>query len=250
MLYQLPIVSAKKRKELLGKTLQGDKQAREDFIQANLRLVARIAHRFKNSKIDFDDLFQIGCVGLIKAVDRFDLSFGFAFSTYAVSIISGEIKHKLRYSRVINIPRGIYDTRTKIQRLRRAYEEKYSRQPTVTYIAQELNLSRFEIFESLNAFKELFSTERVRRNSKTQEEFEQMLPCPNSTEDNWINALVVEQLLRVLTDRERRVIELYFLKEYKQQEIGAVMGISQAHICRIIKTALNKLKAVKRNYEP
>lgn len=213
-----------------------DKKGREEKINENINLVHACAGRFKGRGIDYDDLFQIGCVGLIKSVDGFDESKGFAFSTYAVPVILGEIKTAFRTSGAVKLSRSMKEKGIKALREREAFTANYGREPSVSELAEIIGYSLEETAEILACNLPVLSL-----TTDQGSEFEVAAP---SYEESISDNLALKQLLDKLPQDERKLIELRYFKEYTQSKTAEVFGISQVQVSRKEKKILKKLRSM------
>lgn len=237
--YKLTTLSAEEMKELFLAMYRGDREARDKLVEGNLRLVLSILQRFKNRGESMDDLFQVGCIGLIKAIDNFKLEQDVNFSTYAVPMVVGEIKRYLRDNNSIHISRSIKSLSYKVQQTREALVNKYCREPNLEEIAHELNLSAEEVVFAYNASQEPISLHDPVFNDSTDPVFVMDLISDGSQCcERWIEDLSLQEALARLQPRERAIIEARFFGGKTQVEIARQVGISQAQVSRIEKAAL------------
>ena len=241
----LPLLSAKDKKELLTKIKAGDNSAREAFIKGNLRLVLSIVGRFSNSNENMDDLFQIGCIGLIKAIDNFDLGQGVQFSTYAVPMIIGEIRRYLRDNNSIRVSRSLRDIAYKAIYTRENYMKQHLKEPTVTEIAQEIGIEKEMIVYALDAIQNPVSLfEPVYTEGGDTLYVMDQISDKKNKEERWIENLALREAMQRLNSREKHIIELRFYEGKTQMEVAQEIGISQAQVSRLEKNALKSM----RNY--
>lgn len=240
---KLPVLSNKEKEELMIKIKQGDKEAREKFIGGNLRLVLSVIQRFNNRGENPDDLFQIGCIGLIKALDNFDTSHMVKFSTYAVPMIIGEIRRYLRDNNQIRISRSIKDIAYKALKAKEDYIAKYSKEPTIIEIAKMINTSKEDIVFALEAIQEPVSLFEPAYNDGTETIFvmDQVKDTKN-TDESWLEEIALKEAMKRLTDREKHIINLRFFTGKTQMEVAEEIGISQAQVSRLEKGALDRMK--------
>lgn len=240
----LPLLNAKEKEELLKRIKAGDNDAREKFIQGNLRLVLSIAHRFSQSGEDIDDLFQIGCVGMIKAIDNFDISQNVQFSTYAVPMIMGEIKRYLRDStNPIRVSRSVRDTAYKALKAKELLTAATQKDPTITEIANEIGIDREDIVMALEAIQSPVSIYEplYTDDNDTLCLYDQIKDKKNQ-EDTVVNNLALKDALSRLSDRERQIINMRYFDGKTQMETAAEIGISQAQVSRLEKCALRAMR--------
>ena len=242
---KLPVLNAEEKEELFSRIKKGDEQARELYIKGNLRLVLSVIRRFQNSSENADDLFQIGCIGLIKAIDNFDTTLQVKFSTYAVPMIIGEIRRYLRDNNSIRVSRSLRDIAYKAIYTRETYMKQYLKEPTVTEIAQEIGIEKEMIVYALDAIQNpvsLFEPVYTERGD-TLYVMDQISDTKNK-EDRWIEDLSLREAMKRLSKREKHIIELRFYEGKTQMEVAQEIGISQAQVSRLEKNALKSM----RNY--
>lgn len=242
---KLPVLNAEEKEELFSRIKKGDEQARELYIKGNLRLVLSVIRRFQNSSENADDLFQIGCIGLIKAIDNFDTTLQVKFSTYAVPMIIGEIRRYLRDNNSIRVSRSLRDIAYKAIYTRETYMKQYHKEPTVTEIAQEIGIEKEMIVYALDAIQNPVSLfEPVyTEGGDTLYVMDQISDTKNK-EDRWIEDLSLREAMKRLSKREKHIIELRFYEGKTQMEVAQEIGISQAQVSRLEKNALKSM----RNY--
>ena len=240
----LPLLNAKEKEELLKKIKAGDNDAREKFIQGNLRLVLSIAHRFSQSGEDIDDLFQIGCVGMIKAIDNFDISQNVQFSTYAVPMIMGEINRYLREStNPIRVSRSVRDTAYKALKAREQLTAATQKDPTITEIANEIGISREDIVMALEAIQSPVSIyEPLYTDGNDTLCLYDQIKDKKNQEETVVNNLALKDALSRLSDRERQIINMRYFDGKTQMETAEEIGISQAQVSRLEKCALHAMR--------
>ena len=240
---KLPVLSASQKETLLRRIQEGDKEAREAYIKGNLRLVLSVIKRFTGSSENADDLFQIGCIGLMKAVDNFDLSLGVQFSTYAVPMIIGEIRRYLRDNNSIRVSRSLRDTAYKAIYARENYVKKNLWDPTITEIAQETGISKEDIVYALDAIQSPMSLyEPVYTEGGDTLYVMDQISDKKSREENWIQDLALQDAISRLNSREKYIIRLRFFEGRTQMEVASEIGISQAQVSRLEKNALRAMK--------
>jgi len=240
---KLPILSNKEKESLMIKIKQGDEKAREIFIGGNLRLVLSVIQRFNNRGENPDDLFQIGCIGLIKAIDNFDTSHEVKFSTYAVPMIIGEIRRYLRDNNHIRVSRSIRDIAYKALKFKEDFVNKNSKEPTVSEISANLDIPKEDIVFSLEAIQEPVSLFEPAYNDGTDTLFvmDQVKDTKN-TDDSWLEEIALKEAMKRLTEREKKIINLRFFAGKTQMEVADEIGISQAQVSRLEKGALERMK--------
>ena len=245
---KLPLLTNEEKDELFKRIAQGDKEARETYIKGNLRLVLSVIQRFaSNNAENIDDLFQIGCIGLMKAVDNFDLSQGVRFSTYAVPMICGEIKRFLRDNNSIRVSRSIRDIAYKAIYARENYVKKNLKEPTITEIASEIGIEKEEIVYALDAIQSPVSLyEPVYTEGGDTLYVMDQISDKKSKEENWVEDISLKEALKRLDERERNIIEMRFYQGKTQMEVAQEIGISQAQVSRLEKHALKNMRSYLR----
>ena len=224
---------------------EGDRKARETYIKGNLRLVLSVIKRFSGSSENADDLFQIGCIGLMKAIDNFDTSLGVKFSTYAVPMIIGEIRRYLRDNNSIRVSRSLRDTAYKAIYAREIYVKKNLREPTIMEIAEEIGIDKEDIVYALDAIQSPMSLfEPVYTEGGDTLYVMDQISDKKNREENWVQDLALQDAIARLNPREKHIIELRFFEGRTQMEVAAEIGISQAQVSRLEKNALKTM----RNY--
>ena len=240
---KLPVLKAEVMKELMLKIRQGDENAREEFIQGNLRLVLSVIKRFNNRGENLDDLFQVGCIGLIKAIDNFDLSQNVRFSTYAVPMVIGEIRRYLRDNNSIRVSRSLRDIAYKALQVREQLINKHNKDPNISQIAKELDLPREEIFFALDAIQDPVSLfEPIYHDGGDAIFVMDQISDNKNHDESWVENISVKQAIQKLNDREKHILNLRFFEGKTQMEVAEEIGISQAQVSRLEKTALTHMK--------
>lgn len=240
---RLPTLTAMEKKELFVKIKQGDCMARERFVQGNLRLVLSVIQRFGNRGENADDLFQVGCIGLIKAIDNFDLSQNVQFSTYAVPMIIGEIRRYLRDNNSIRVSRSLRDIAYKALRMKEQLTAKYEKEPTVNDIAKELNLPKEDVVFALDSIQDPVSLyEPVYNDGADAIYVMDQVSDDKNTDDNWLEEISLKEALKKLNLREKHILDLRFFKGRTQIEVASELGISQAQVSRLEKSALKHMR--------
>jgi len=240
---KLPLLKGEEKEELFKKIKEGDSFAREQYIKGNLRLVLSIIQRFSASNENVDDLFQIGCIGLMKAIDNFDITLGVKFSTYAVPMIIGEIRRYLRDNNSIRVSRSIRDTAYRAMYVRDVLQKSMDREPTIEEIAEESGIPREEIINALDAIQVPMSLyEPVFSESGDALYLMDQVSDKKNKEENWIEELSIKEALDKLNYRERNIIELRFFEGKTQMEVAEEIHISQAQVSRLEKSALKNMK--------
>ncbi len=239
----LPKLSNKEQEELMIKIKAGDRDAREKFVVGNMRLVLSLVRRFWSKKANADDVFQVGCVGLIKAIDNFDISVGVKFSTYAVPMILGEIKRYLRDGNSLRVSRSIRDTAYRVLKVREKLEED---DENVTYdkIAKEMNVAVSEVAYALDAISDPVSLYDPVYNKQgdTLLLMDQIFDTKNNDE-TWTEKAALYEAMSKLNEREKSILFLRYFEGKTQTEISSEVGISQAQVSRLEKSALKRIKA-------
>lgn len=228
---------------LIEKSHAGDKQAREVLIEKNLGLVHHIVKRFLNRGVDAEDLFQIGCIGLMKAVDKFDLAFDVKFSTYAVPMISGEIKRFLRDDGMVKVSRSLKENGWKITRAREQFQHEHGREPTLEEIAKVTGLSTEEVVMAMDAGAEVESIYKSVYQSDGNEIYlVDQIAGKNNEREKLLNHMLLKQLLSELEGEERELIRLRYFQGKTQTEVAGRLGISQVQVSRLEKKILLKMR--------
>ncbi|NMA66749.1 MAG: RNA polymerase sporulation sigma factor SigG [Clostridiaceae bacterium] len=239
---RLPLLSSNQMNDLLKKIKKGDMQAREEFIQGNLRLVLSVIQRFGNRGENADDLFQVGCIGLIKAIDNFDLSQNVMFSTYAVPMIIGEIRRYLRDNNPIRVSRSLKDTAYKALQARDRLVNKESREPDVVDIAKELGIAKEEVVMALDAIQDPISLfESVYHDGGDAIYVMDQVKDEKNSDEKWLEGISISEAMSKLSDRERKIVDLRFFQGRTQMEVAEEIGISQAQVSRLEKSALKHM---------
>lgn len=240
---KLPLLTSEEKKELFVKIKSGDEEARQTFINSNLRLVLSIIQKFSNRGEQVDDLFQVGCIGLIKAIDNFDLSQDVQFSTYAVPMIIGEIRRYLRDNNAIRVSRSLRDIAYKAVSAREKFATENSREPSVTELAKLIDVSREDLVIALEAIQETVSMyEPIFQEGGDTLCIKDQIKDEDNTELSWSQTITIKEAIKKLTEREQLIINLRFFDGYTQVEVADEIGISQAQVSRLEKNALKHLK--------
>lgn len=242
---KLPVLTNEEKELLFEKIKNGDKEARELYIKGNLRLVLSVIKRFSSSNENADDLFQIGCIGLMKAIDNFDTTLHVKFSTYAVPMIIGEIRRYLRDNNSIRVSRSLRDIAYKAIYARENYVKKNLREPDITEIASEIGINKEEIVYALDAIQSPMSLyEPVYTEGGDTLYVMDQVSDKKNREENWVENLALGEAMERLNARERHIIDLRFYEGKTQMEVAREIGISQAQVSRLEKNALRTM----RNY--
>ena len=238
----LPKLSAKESEELLKKLKEGDKQARDKFIIGNMRLVLSLVKRFRIKNMGADDVFQAGCVGLIKAIDGFDLKVGVKFSTYAVPMIVGEIKRYLRDGNSLRVSRSIRDTAYRVLKAREEIEGR-DEEATIEKIAAALSLAEREVVYALDAISDPVSIyEPVYNKAGDTLLLMDQLCDEKNTDEAWTERVALTEAMSKLGEREKKILYLRYYQGKTQTEISEEVGISQAQVSRLEKNALQNIR--------
>lgn len=241
---KLPLLCSAEKEELFARIEDGDKAAREKYIEGNLRLVLSIIKRFSSSNENVDDLFQIGCIGLIKAIDNFDSSLNVKFSTYAVPMIIGEIRRFLRDNSTIRVSRSLKDTAYKAIYAKEALTRKNSKEPSMEEIAKEISISVEDITYALDALQTPMSLyEPIYTDGGDTLYVMDQISDKKNKEETWIEHLSLSEAMKKLNEREREIISLRFFEGKTQMEVADFIGISQAQVSRLEKNALRTMRA-------
>ncbi len=239
---KLKVLSEKEKSELLERLSKGDMKAREELINGNLRLVLSVIQRFAGRGESSDDLFQVGCIGLIKAIDNFSSEFGVKFSTYAVPMIEGEVKRHIRDSGQIRVSRSLRDTAYKAMQAKEKLTAKLKRDPTVEEIADLIDCKREDVVIALEAVSEPISLyEPVFSDSGDTVYVIDQIGDSND-DNNWLDEIALKDAISSLGTREKKILNLRFLQGKTQVEVAEEIGISQAQVSRLEKGVLNKIK--------
>ena len=240
---KLKVLKSEETRDLLLRAKAGDEQAREELIAGNLRLVLSVIQRFTNRGENVDDLFQVGCIGLIKAIDNFDISLNVKFSTYGVPMIVGEIRRYLRDNSTIRVSRSMRDTAYKVLQAKEAYMAKHQREPTVDEIARILELKREDVVFALDAILEPVSLyEPIYSDSGDTVCVMDQVKDSRNTDEMWLERIALKEAVDHLGERERKILALRFFQGKTQMEVSAEIGISQAQVSRLEKNALRQIR--------
>lgn len=240
---KLPLLSNEEKDELFQKILQGDRKARETYIKGNLRLVLSIIQRFNNSSENIDDLFQIGCIGLIKAIDNFDVTQEVKFSTYAVPMIIGEIRRYLRDNSAIRVSRSLRDTAYKAIYAKEALMKKQEKEPTLEEISKIIDIPPEDIAFALDAIQSPVSLyEPVYSEGGDTLYIMDQISDKKNKEASWVEHLSLKDAMANLPERESHIINLRYFQGKTQMEVAEEIHISQAQVSRLEKNALNTMK--------
>lgn len=244
---KLPILSREEKQELFIKIKAGDEEARTTFINGNLRLVLSVIQRFYGRGESADDLFQVGCVGLIKAIDNFDLSQNVQFSTYAVPMIVGEVKRYLRDNNSIRVSRSVRDLAYKAIQFKERYTKEKGREAKIEEIAKELGVDKEEIAFSFDAIQDPVSLQEPVYNDGAESIYiEDQVKDSKNTDEMWIEKMAIEGALQKLNKKERTIVIKRFFNGRTQMEVADEIGISQAQVSRLEKSAISHIKRLYR----
>ena len=240
---KLPVLKEKEKRELLLKMRNGDTKARETFINGNLRLVLSVIQRFNNRGENVDDLFQVGCIGLMKSIDNFDLTQNVKFSTYAVPMIIGEIRRYLRDNNSIRVSRSLRDVAYKALLVRDKLIKENNNEPTISQIAKELNIPREEVVFALDAIQDPVSLfEPIYHDGGDAIYVMDQISDSKNSDDSWLENISIKEAMTKLNDREKLILTLRFFNGRTQMEVADEIGISQAQVSRLEKTALKHMR--------
>lgn len=241
---KLPLLKNDEKEALFNRILAGDKEAREEYIKGNLRLVLSVIQRFSNSNENVDDLFQIGCIGLIKAIDNFDISHNVKFSTYAVPMIIGEIRRYLRDNNSIRVSRSLRDTAYKAIYAKEMLTKKNLKEPTISEVASEIGVNKEDIVLALDAIQSPVSLyEPIYTDGGDTLYVMDQISDKKNKEDNWVEELSLSEAMKKLNERESEIIKMRFFNGKTQMEVAREIHISQAQVSRLEKNALKNLKS-------
>ena len=240
---RLKVLKNEETQALLLRVKQGDQQAREQLIAGNLRLVLSVIQRFVNRGENVDDLFQVGCIGLIKAIDNFNTDLDVRFSTYGVPMIIGEIRRYLRDNSTLRVSRAMRDTAYKVLQAKEAYMAEHQREPTLEQIAQLLDIRREDVVFALDAITAPVSLyEPVYSDSGDTLCVMDQVRDTKNTDEHWLEQLALKDAMDRLTERERHILDLRFYQGRTQMEVSGEIGISQAQVSRLEKSALAQIR--------
>lgn len=240
---RLKALKSEESMELLRRARAGDMEARDELIAGNLRLVLSVVQRFSGRGENADDLFQVGCIGLIKAIDNFDLNMDVKFSTYGVPMILGEIRRFLRDNSAIRVSRSMRDTAYRVLQAKEQYMAEHQREPTVDEVAEMLGLKREDVVMALDAVVEPISlSEPVYTDGGDAVCVMDKVKDNKNTDEAWLERIALSEAINRLSERERRILSLRFFQGKTQMEVSAEVGISQAQVSRLEKNALNQIR--------
>lgn len=240
---KLPILNNEQKKILFDRILQGDQEARQEYIYGNLRLVLSVIQRFSNRGEQMDDLFQIGCIGLMKAIDNFDINQGVKFSTYAVPMIIGEVRRYLRDNNSVRVSRSLRDTAYKALQIKERLTGEHSKEPRVEEIAKEMGITKEEVVLALDAIQDPISLfEPVYHDGGDALFVMDQVSDEKNGEKLWLENISINEAMKRLTEREKHILNLRFFEGKTQMEVSNEVGISQAQVSRLEKSALKHMK--------
>ncbi len=242
---KLPVLSNEEKNKLLIEIKNGNQEAREKFINGNLKLVLSVIKRFYGRGENLDDLFQVGCIGLIKAMDNFDLSQNVQFSTYAVPMIIGEIRRYLRDNNMVRVSRSVRDLAYKVLAVKEKAVREQKKEPTVEEIAKTLGVEKEDIAFCLDAIQEPISLQEPVYGDETDNIYvmDQIKDKKNSDE-NWAENITISEAMKKLKEKERNIINKRFFEGRTQMEVAEEIGISQAQVSRLEKSAINHIRRI------
>lgn len=240
---RFPLLSDEEMMHLLHRAKEGDIDARERLINCNLKLIFNLVQRFSHRGYELEDLFQIGTIGLIKAIDKFDFTYGVKFSTYAVPMIIGEIRRFLRDDHPVKVPRSYKELVYKVNRAREALSATLGRDPTIGEIAENIGVDREDIVSALEAVQTPTSIhDTLYQDDSDPIYILDQLPIDKELEPSWFEKIALKEVLDKLPEREQRVLQMRFFEDKTQSEIAALLDLSQVQISRIERAALHHIR--------
>lgn len=245
---KLIVLSERDKMELLRKSKEGNKNAREELVTGNLRLVLSVIQRFAQRGENLDDLFQVGCIGLIKAIDNFDVSQNVRFSTYAVPMIIGEIRRYLRDYNPVRVSRSVRDTAYHAMQIKERIINETQKEPTVEEIAKEMGIKKENVVLALEAIVEPVSLYEPVYYDAGDTIYVMDQIGDNNSDVNWIDEIMLKKTINELPEREKHILSLRFMNGMTQTEVAEEIGISQAQVSRLEKGALAKIKSHHKVY--
>ena len=243
---KLPVLKEKEKIELLKKSRQGDKQAREELISGNLRLVLSVVQKFSNRGENPDDLFQVGCIGLMKAIDNFNPELDVRFSTYGVPMIVGEIRRFLRDNNAIRVSRSMRDMAYRAMQAKENFIHEFGREPTIEEIAKKLDCKKEEVVLALESVVDPVSLYEPVYSDGGDTIFVMDQVGDSNDDRDWLEEISLRDAIRSLGEREKKILTLRFLAGRTQTEVAQEIGISQAQVSRLDKSALERIKGQMR----
>jgi RNA polymerase sporulation-specific sigma factor len=239
---KLKVLKEGEKRALLERVQLGDKQAREELVSGNLRLVLSVLQRFTGREENMDDLFQVGCIGLMKAIDNFDIAQNVRFSTYAVPMIVGEIRRYLRDNNAVRVSRSMRDTAYHAMQTRESLSARYQREPSVEEIAAAMNLRKEEVVLALESIVDPVSLYEPVYSDGSDTIYVMDQIGDRQGEENWIDEMLLRQSMQSLSPREKKILHLRFMQGKTQMEVAKEIGISQAQVSRLEKNAISRIK--------
>lgn len=240
---KLPVMKPKQMNELMLRIKAGDPTAREEFIKCNLRLVLSVIQRFTGRRENMDDLFQVGCIGLMKAIDNFNVELGVRFSTYAVPMITGELRRYLRDNNSIRVSRSLRDIAYKALQIRNQLSKQNSTDPSVEQIAKEMEVSVEDVVFALDAIQDPVSLyEPVYHDGADAIYVMDQLQDKSGADEMWLEGIALKEAIDKLAEREKKIIMMRFYQGKTQMEVSDEIGISQAQVSRLEKNALKSIR--------
>lgn len=239
---KLTVLKEKEKIELLKAMHNGDKTARDKLINGNLRLVLSVIQRFTNRGENLDDLFQVGCIGLIKAIDNFEISLNLRFSTYAVPMIIGEVRRYLRDNNSVRVSRSMRDTAYHAMQVKERLQNELNREPTVEEIAKELDVKTSQVVIALESIVDPVSLFEPVYNDGGDTIYVMDQVSSFDTDSDWLDEIVIKETIKNLSEREKRILSLRFMQGKTQMEVSKEIGISQAQVSRLEKNVINRIK--------
>ena len=239
---KLKVLKEAEKEILLKRIKEGDKAAREELINGNMRLVLSVIQRFVSRGENLDDLFQVGCIGLIKSIDNFDTTLGVRFSTYAVPMIIGEIRRYLRDNNSVRVSRSMRDTAYKAMQVKEKLINKNMREPTIEEVAKELNMEKEDVVIALESIVEPVSLYDPVYTDGGDTIYIMDQIGDKSDDNDWIDEIQLKESIKKLNDREKKILYMRFFNGKTQVEVAGEIGISQAQVSRLEKSALKKIK--------
>ncbi len=239
---KLPVLKEKEKAELLRAARAGDQEARQKMIQGNLRLVLSVVQKFTGRGENMDDLFQVGCIGLIKAIDHFDPDLNVRFSTYGVPMIVGEIRRYLRDNNAVRVSRSVRDTAYRAMQAKEQLQKELGREPHITEIAKRVELPSATVTLALESVVDPVSLYEPVYNDGGDTIYVMDQIGDNGGEESWISGIMFKDTVKELTDREKKIMALRYLSGKTQVEVAREIGISQAQVSRLEKSALGRIK--------
>lgn len=229
--------------ELLKKAKEGDKQAKDELVSLNLGLIWNIVKRFNNRGYELEDLFQIGSIGLLKAIEKFDFSYNVQFSTYAVPMIMGEIRRFLRDDRPVKVARSLKELSAKVQKARESLTRALNREPTINELAEEMNVPKEEIVLAMESSQSMISLNEVAfQDDGSPIYYIDKINSDETHQSQWFDRIALKEALSKLSKEERQIIILRYFKDKTQVEVAKILGLSQVQVSRQEKKILNKIK--------